>query len=352
MSSTDDTLGCGGDRRPRRTLIGFVALLAVSVGMLVAARLVRGFNSELLLNIGASVVILAFSYVFFDPIFEHARKGRVEEHLRFDHEAFSERVAASHQTVAILETWTGLLEDSHREQFFAALRAALVREVDVRILLLDPDSPPAQQRAAELGHIDVCKLIRDNLRHLHQFRTGLGDPSSSCLSVRVYEASPSIQLYRWDDKALISFFPIGVRAYDAPQIEAYMDSPWGAFVQGRFEELWQHDSTRRMEEYMHVPVTVRLGAAELLRCDAPFVHWNGELRYIDGSAMVDQLIDHPLGQLTLSTRERLGVPDQPFSLVRVNDHDTPNRAQVLAVFEGKYGADVMSARPAARRGDT
>ncbi len=73
-------------RRPRRTLIGFVALLAVSVGMLVAARLVRGFNSELLLNIGASVVILAFSYVFFDPIFEHARKGRVEERLRFDHE--------------------------------------------------------------------------------------------------------------------------------------------------------------------------------------------------------------------------------------------------------------------------
>jgi hypothetical protein len=73
-------------RRRARRLIGIAVLLVLSAVLLVWARLSEGFNRDLLVNIGASVVIVALSYAIFDPLFEELRRSRVEEHAMFDHE--------------------------------------------------------------------------------------------------------------------------------------------------------------------------------------------------------------------------------------------------------------------------
>ncbi len=323
--------------RPRRA-VGFAVLSAIStVLLLLAWWSAEGFARELWLSLGASMVIVAFSFLIFDPLFEDARKARVEEHLRFDHEEFSASVAASTTRIAILETWTGLLEDRHRPAFVAALRGALSRRVTARFLLLDPDSAAAQARAEELEHVNVRRLIMDNLRHLHELSRELPPAARGRLQVRVYDALPSIQLYQWDDKALFSFFPIGIRAYDAPQLEAYIESPWGEFVRGRFDELWQHESTRSLADYMALRLAVRLAEIELTRCVAPFVTYDTD-RYVDGVVLVDHLTDHGIGQLRVRAGEGPDgeLSELDYTLVRVAEQD-PVRAAVLALFEAKYG---------------
>ena len=319
--------------RPRRA-VGFAVLSAISAVLLVVAgRSAEGFGRDIWLNLGASMVIVAFSYLIFDPLFEDARKARVEEHLRFDHDAFSANVAASTSSVSILETWTGLLEDRYRPAFLAALQEALERRVVARFLLLDPDSAAADARAEELEHVPVRRFIMDNLRHLDELSRDLPPGSRERLVVRVYDALPSIQLYQWDDKALFSFFPIGVRAYDAPQLEAYVSSPWGEFVRGRFDELWQHESTRGLDEYMALRLVIRLDEADLARCEAPFVRHDTQW-YVDGSAFVDHLTDHGIGRLSVRTA-RLEDGDV-FSLLRVSEQE-PTRPELLNLFEAKYG---------------
>jgi hypothetical protein len=150
-----------------------------------------GWPPDLWMNIGADL-----------------QTASIVEHARLDPSAVVERIRRGRERVAILETWTGLLEEPYRDRFVDALRTALSNQAVVRILLLDPDSEGAQM-----------------------------------LRVRVYDASPSVQMYRCDNKAFIAFFPIDQSTYDAQQIEALMNTPIGDFVQSRFDELWSAPTT-------------------------------------------------------------------------------------------------------------
>ncbi len=326
-------------RRRLRRLIGIVVLLVVSVLLLVWARLSAGFDRDVLVNVGASVVIVALSYAIFDPLFEELRRSRVEEHAMFDHDEFSRHVSTAADLVAMMDTGNHILEGSSRSRFLAALRKAMHNGAKVRILLLDPDSAAASQRAEEIRPVDVRRVIVDNLRYLADFAASLDDRYRRALQVRIYDASPSIQIFRWDDKALISFFPIGVRASASPHLEVYLSSPLGEFVQSRFDDLWRHPSTRDLAEYVAVPVTVYHGDVPLRSCDVHFVRL-GEACFIDGAPMVDQLTDHGTAALRLSTGYPLqldGCTASAFRLARVDGDTVPDRSQVLGMFDRKYG---------------
>lgn len=199
------------------------------------------------------MVLAAVSYVIFDPLFDEARRARVQEHDRFDQETYIEQVRYAGKNIRILDTWTILLEGGHRGPTLNAIRAALDRGVEVKILLLDPDSSAAQQRADELERrrINVAAHIMENLRHLHEFRDrGIEPRRRAKLRISVYDASPSIQLYQWDGRGLISFFPIGEVSFDVPQLEVDMASPWGQFVDRRFDELWEsEENVRSLDQY-------------------------------------------------------------------------------------------------------
>ncbi|MEU5935158.1 DUF5919 domain-containing protein [Micromonospora sp. NPDC047187] len=328
--------GRGG--RQRRAFVVGGALFAIAVVMLLAAWRSTGFLSDLLLNLGASVVLAAISYVIFDPLFEEARKARVQEHLSFDQQAFVTRLHRSGRRVRILDTWTILLEQRHREETLSAVRAALANGAQVQLLLLDPDCTAAQQRSEELERqrVDVPRQIRTNLRHLAAFADALDSRLRHRLQVRLYDASPSIQLYQWDGRALISFFPIGKLSFNVPQLEVDMDSPWGGFVHARFEELWEHEqATLDLERYWSVMVTLRHDESDVVEVRVPFVTVDGQ-HYVDCRGF---RVTGPLSVRAVLPPRAPGAAPGVFALAEPADGDRTPVAVVKRHFDQKYGHD-------------
>ncbi|RAO08986.1 hypothetical protein MED15_06450 [Micromonospora noduli] len=328
--------GRGG--RQRRAFVVGGALFAIAVVMLLAAWRSTGFLSDLLLNLGASVVLAAISYVIFDPLFEEARKARVQEHLSFDQQAFVTRLHRSGRRVRILDTWTILLEQRHREDTLSAVRAALANGAQVQLLLLDPDCTAAQQRSEELERqrVDVPRQIRTNLRHLAAFAEALDSRLRHRLQVRLYDASPSIQLYQWDGRALISFFPIGKLSFNVPQLEVDMDSPWGGFVHARFEELWEHEqATLDLERYWSVTVTLRHDESDVVEVRVPFVTVDGQ-HYVDCRGF---RVTGPLTVRAVLPPRASGAAPGVFALAEPADRDRTPVAVVKRHFDQKYGHD-------------
>ncbi|KAB1927044.1 MULTISPECIES: DUF5919 domain-containing protein [Micromonospora] len=328
--------GRGG--RQRRAFVVGGALFAIAVVMLLAAWRSTGFLSDLLLNLGASVVLAAISYVIFDPLFEEARKARVQEHLSFDQQAFVTRLHRSGRRVRILDTWTILLEQRHREDTLSAVRAALANGAQVQLLLLDPDCTAAQQRSEELERqrVDVPRQIRTNLRHLAAFAEALDSRLRHRLQVRLYDASPSIQLYQWDGRALISFFPIGKLSFNVPQLEVDMDSPWGGFVHARFEELWEHEqATLDLERYWSVTVTLRHDESDVVEVRVPFVTVDGQ-HYVDCRGF---RVTGPLTVRAVLPPRAPGAAPGVFALAEPADGDRTPVAVVKRHFDQKYGHD-------------
>lgn len=316
----------------RRAAAGFSALLVTSLVLLVLARLTFDtFSSQVLIDLGSGFLILALGYVFLDPLFEQARRGSVEERPYFDHELFSQQVALARRTVEILETWTGLLEDRHRPDFLTALRVACEAGVDIRILLLDPDSAAAVQRAEELAPLDVRQLIRSNLQHLHALiRQHPG------IAVRVYDASVSESLYRWDDRAMIARLPRDEPAYNTTQHEALATHPWAASALERFEELWRHESTRPLAAHMLLPVTVLLDEQPLSRHELPYVNGHLDGHVIDGRELIAELTDHGAPRLMVEILDGQRPPTR-YRLSRADEDGAPVGTGITEAFDRKYG---------------
>lgn len=321
--------------------------------MLVAAGAIRGFASDLLLNLGSSMALAAVSYLIFDPIFDEARKARVQEHERFDQASFIDRMRETSRNIRILDTWTLLLERRNHLRTFDAMREALDHGATIRILLLDPTSAAALQRTEELERrqIDVGAQIMDNLRQLYLFRDQLrSSEMKSRLRVCVYDASPSIQLYQWDDRALISFFPIGKVSFDVPQLEVDMASPWGQFVDRRFDELWnQRDHVRSLDRYWLLAVTLTQGSERLDTVPLPYVGAEHQV-YLDGTGILANRLAEwvlhvqeeqpegvaPFGAFAVWPPRRSGQQTRYFDLIRLDKEHTPGPAEVLALFHKKY----------------
>jgi hypothetical protein len=321
------------------------AVTLLAVVLLVTARLVEGFNRDLLLNLGASLAFVPPTYLVFAPIFERLRQtaAAIEEHLALDLDLLIRHIEHSYSLVCVLETWTGLLEDAHRPAFLRALGIALDNNVNVQILLLDPTSAATQQRAEELDDDRVSLLIADNLRHLYEYRQRLDDGRRRLLDVRVYDASPSVQLYRWDDKAFLSFFPIGKRAYDTRQIETYLASPLGEFAQSRFDGLWSASTTCSLDDYMRLVLYVHHDSRSPARYHVPYVRHDGEF-FVDGTPLFAPLADHGIGALIVRLGSAVVAPPETlgemgdYRMARLEHTDKRFAEVVPVLFASKYGA--------------
>ncbi len=159
-------------RSRTRQLVWAGSLAALGAALLEGAYETADFTRDLLVNLGVGVVMVGLTFVVFDPIVEDMRRNAVQEHRDLNHDQLVADIAAARGEVDVLETWTGLLEDRHRDRFLAGTVAALGRGVHFRLLLLDPESQAAEQRADEL-HLPVPQLIMDNLQHLSALRARL-----------------------------------------------------------------------------------------------------------------------------------------------------------------------------------
>ena len=239
-------------RRPRQAAVVAV-LAAASVGLLAGAARLDGYAYDLCLNLGASLVLVIAGYLVFNPLFGELGAAGISEHDRLPRGTYLRHVRHATRTVRILETWTDLLHEAYHARFVGALEQAAARGVTVQILLLDPDTFAAEQRGAELSgrYAPVRASIQDNLDALRAWldTTTLPATARSNIDIRVYRALPSVQMYGWDDKAYLSFYPVDAVSFDTEQIEAFLDTPWGAFVSSRFHQLWEAASTRDLDTY-------------------------------------------------------------------------------------------------------
>lgn len=137
-------------RSRTRQLVWAGSLAVLGAALLEGAYETADFTRDLLVNLGVGVVMVGLTFVVFDPIFEDMRRNAVQEHRDLNHDQLVADIAAARGEVDVPETWTGLLEDRHRDRFLAGTVAALGRGVHFRLLLLDPESQAAEQRADEL----------------------------------------------------------------------------------------------------------------------------------------------------------------------------------------------------------
>jgi hypothetical protein len=329
-------------RRRRRHVLVLAALAGGAVWMIVQAwqasrRAAGSFQGDLYLNIGAALIMTLLTYVVLNPLFRELQTASIIEHPRLDRDALIDRVAQSKETVAILETWTSMLEGPYVDRFTGALRSALVNGATVRVLLLDPDSPAVRLRGAELRRRDASVAILNNLWHLARLHDGLPETTRSRLQVRVYNAAPSVQMYRWDGKAFISFFPVRGSTFDTQQIEAFVSTPLGEFVADRFTELWETAPLQDLEACLTLGLCLRQGGRDLETCEALYVRVDGDW-YIAGRDLVRNVARHGLAGLTV-VLDRPEAAGEEFELGEADELAPEVYRRVVELFRAKYGLD-------------
>jgi hypothetical protein len=257
-----------------RTLAALGVFAGLSAAMLLLARGAVQYGQNLALNmaaefVGAFVILFALT-----PIVRRAQQGGVREHRRLDFEWYTDRVLGARSTVRVLHTFSRLFAPPFDRRFLRAANGLLHRQGRIQILLMDPDSPAAAQRTAELeGRGDVGLEARRNLRVLDGFRRGLDDGGRQRFEVRLYSVSPSVQIYQWDNRLLASFLPVGRRSGDSARLEVTVESPLGTFVQERFDELW--GPAKSIVEYTTLGLTISDGSAGPRDYQARFVTVDG-----------------------------------------------------------------------------
>jgi hypothetical protein len=306
--------------------------------MLATARAEQDYARDLLVNLGTSLLIVALTYAIFDPVFQELRRSRVSEQPFFDDVRFSRNVAQSTTAVRIMDTGNHILEGRQRDRFLEALAVAIGRGAQVEILLLDPAAKATDQRAEEIPSVDVRTVIVENLRYLHACRSGMSDTHAENLKVRTYDALPAIQLYQWDNRALISFYPIGQRASEAPHLEVDVGSSIGQFASSRFRELWTHDSTMSLDEWWTTRMTFCRDGTLVAERDVRYVEVD-DTTYIDGNQIADLLID--FGRDHITARGKAGIRPigsaEDWWMHRLTG-DNGVTVRVIREFDRKYGA--------------
>jgi hypothetical protein len=247
-------------RRP-----GWLILLLIGLATAITLLLVGTLNmadgaANAALNLGTDFLGAIITVAIIGPIIRYVQEGTVREHGRLDYDWFIAQVDGATVHVQILTTFSNLLDQPSTDRFLRVLAGALARSARVQILLLNPGSLAAEQRQQELAtpslRANVQREIMRNVRRLTQFAASLGEGDRPRFEVRLYNASASITLYRWDDRALVSFLPIGRFSEHGAQLEVTMRSPLGEFVEQRFQELWEHVTTVDMSRFVQLHLTL------------------------------------------------------------------------------------------------
>ena len=318
--------------RRRQNMAALAGLMAIALFLLGLGWGADQYRQNLAIYVGAALVGAIITIFVIAPIVSRAGEGRVREHPRLDYWWYVDRVAGSTSAIRIMDTYSNLLDGPYTTQFFRAVELALERQAIVQILLLDPDSPAARQRAHELDDPDVYREIMRNLRVLYNFRnTALPASVIHNFNVRMYTASPSVTVYRWDEKTLVSFFPVDKISSQSIQLEVTVDSPLGKFVNERFNSLWT--GSKDLEEFMRLSVTLADADSAGANLEVEFVQLDSKL-YVGDSRLVTQMARRRPGTTLVYSH----YDEQVLNELTIIDDAQPELLATLSdQFKEKYG---------------
>lgn len=310
--------------------VAIVVLLASSYFMSIYWR-------DLSVNIAADLIGVVVALVVINPFIARAEL-RIDSVLdRFDHRAFIRQVLDARRQILILTTWTDLLQSGYRDPFLDSLQTALNHGVEVRILLLAPDSMAAEQRTNDLQQrTNVVEKIYENLQDLHTFQRGFKSLPEGRFEIRIYSALPPVQLYQADDHIVVSFYPLNSTSWHSAQYQTSPYAQLGAFVNEKFNELWDAPSTRMLDQFWTISISVRVELDDNPSTYLVDFVALGEAVYVCGQSILSA---HPMHELDglrghIIDRERELVRLYSFVHLEINTEECKNAQQM---FGRKYG---------------
>ncbi|MEB8337725.1 hypothetical protein [Streptomyces endophyticus] len=323
-------------RTPRRpqSLSVLTGLAAVSAILLWRSAGMENYGENLALNLGADIIGAVVTVFVIGPLISRAQEGRAREHSRLDYEWFCAQVYGSTSNVKVLDTFSNVFGPQFSDRLLRGIKAATANGTRVQILLLHPDSLAVILRGQELGdqHADIRREILRNLRTLRSFEDGLDASARHLLEVRLCSSSPGVTLYRWDERCLVSFLTVGRLSGQGVQLEVPIRSPLGAFVEQRFDELWQQSGM--MDGFTHLPVMLVDDGDGRRAFTCRFVVLD-EATYVADAELVSHMARHRLDQLTAFS-EGLGI-SVAHELLVVDD-ESELHARLTQDFAEKYDA--------------
>jgi hypothetical protein len=340
-----------------RTLVrrpGWLVLL--TVGLLGSAALVAYGTlhteegvANAALNLGTGGLGAILTVAIIGPVLRYVQEGAVREHDRLDYAWFTGQVATASRQVQILTTFSNVLDHAVTDRFLRHLRAALERGARVEILLLNPGSLAVDVRQQELAgaaiRLNVQREIMRNLRRLTAFADALGESERRHFEVRLYDAAASITLYRWDDRALVSFLPIGRFSEFGAQLEVTTRSPLGEFLEQRFRDLWEGTGTIGMTEFLNITITLVEDENSARSFRSRFVV-HQDVYYVVHTEVLAAMARRPARLLAFLRGDAARMHD----LVIVDGQDPELHGALDAAFMEKYDAHAhafVGLRPAA-----
>jgi hypothetical protein len=322
----------------RRRYYGVIAagLVVVIVVLLWVSRSLTDYGKNLSLNLGADLIGTLVVLFVIAPFMGRAERSHEAVLERFDHRGFIRQAGDARHRIVILELWADLLQGGYKAPFLDALRQALAQDVDVRMLILDPDARAAEQRADDLlQQTDVVDNILDNLRVLHEFQRDLPERVRGNFEVRVYSALPPVQMYRVDDHLIVSFYPVNVTSWNAAQYQTSPQAQLGTFVTTKFDELWEARSTRTLDQFRKVTLEVDGGRSYRVR----FVATGGRT-YVSGKSIIAgnlrSGIDGLPARIITDNAKGDRRTSEVYSLLPL-DPDAEDLGTAKELFRRKYG---------------
>jgi hypothetical protein len=303
-----------------------VLLLLGSFLLLYPLRRTDGFGDDLRISIGANLFDLVLAVLVLQPLVLSLNRNAVRWRNRLDYREVIRRIDRATDQVDIWKHWTGLLEPAHEPAFTAAVRAALDRGVHFRIMLTDPSSPDAAERARQVAPTDAVALMRQNIERLDEFLRGLPERHRARFHVRISPVGPAHVFYRVDDWLSYGLFR-DRRMSENHQREVRVHGDVGGLALEAFTTRWNAPGLRGIADHYRLSLRFTVGG-EVIEHDLRYVLHEGE-HWVDVNPGALTHAFHPDHEVTLTADGT-----QPYVLTEAGP---ATRERVLALYTAKYG---------------
>lgn len=153
-------------------------------------------------------------------------------------------IERAQHSVLLLNNWIPDFDGLHR-----GLKVAIRKGVEIRILLLNPDSQFTRIRGSEIGGPDPTLLesyIRLELHNIVEFLNEDENKGSACVKVWLFDELPGLPLYATESEMFIGWYFKGKRAVTCPTIRIKgKQLPLYREMEATFNRMWQAHTTSR-----------------------------------------------------------------------------------------------------------